>query len=200
MGSACCWVKGVIWCDFKFSFVFGVLQAVREYIRSVKLQRLKSQTQRDILLKVKTRPRLPKTRPHMSTSLCGKICITPPNCLCKERRCSFYSRSSRCMFLYTVRGVTFLSHAWGIRPITTDTHWIAGQSEHTALFKMMSFVNIDVFQIRGATIMFFFYLKPRKLGMLRYHNTILLQYEVHDTIFIGIFTKTNEVHFIVKWF
>ncbi len=43
--------KGVIWCDFKFSFLFGVLQAVCAYIRSVKLQRLKSQTQRDILYK-----------------------------------------------------------------------------------------------------------------------------------------------------
>ncbi len=35
----------------KFSFVFGVLQAVCAYIRSVKLQRIKSQTQRDILYK-----------------------------------------------------------------------------------------------------------------------------------------------------
>ncbi len=35
----------------KFSFVFGVLQAVWAYIRSVKLQRIKSQTQRDILYK-----------------------------------------------------------------------------------------------------------------------------------------------------
>ncbi len=43
--------KGVIWCDFMFSFVFGVLQAVCPYIRSVKLQRLKYQTQRDILYK-----------------------------------------------------------------------------------------------------------------------------------------------------
>ncbi len=43
--------KGVIWCDFMFSFVFGVLQAVCAYISSVKLQRLKSQNQRDILYK-----------------------------------------------------------------------------------------------------------------------------------------------------
>ncbi len=35
-------IKGVIWCDFMFSFVFGVLEAVYAYIRSVKLQRLKS--------------------------------------------------------------------------------------------------------------------------------------------------------------
>ncbi len=29
-------------------------------------------------------------------------------------------------------------------------HWIAGQSEHTALFKMMSFVKMYVFQKGGA--------------------------------------------------
>ncbi len=37
------------WCDFKFSFLFGVLQAECAYIRSLKLQRLKSQNQRYIL-------------------------------------------------------------------------------------------------------------------------------------------------------
>ncbi len=37
--------------DFKFCFLFGVLQAVCAKIRSVKFQRLKSQTQRDILYK-----------------------------------------------------------------------------------------------------------------------------------------------------
>ncbi len=45
----------------------------------------------------------------------------------------------------TVRGVTFPSHAWGIRPITTD-HWRAGQSEHASLLRTMSFVKIDPFQ------------------------------------------------------
>ncbi len=30
--------------------------------------------------------------PPMSTSRCGKICITPPKCLCKERGSNFYSR------------------------------------------------------------------------------------------------------------
>ncbi len=48
------------------------------------MQRLKSQNQRDII-KCKTRPRplkwLIQTRPHMSTSLCGKICITPLKCI-----------------------------------------------------------------------------------------------------------------------
>ncbi len=43
-----------------------------------------------------------------------------------------------------VRGVTFPSHAWSIRPITM--HWIAGQSEYTLLFGTMSFVKIDTFQ------------------------------------------------------
>ncbi len=55
----------------------------------------------------------------------------------------------------TVRGVTFPSHAWGIRPITM--HWIAGQSEHASLLRTMSFVKIDAFQKgghTGATIMY----------------------------------------------
>ncbi len=38
--------------------------------------------------------RLIQTRPHMSTSLCGKICKTPPKCICNERGRDFYSRSS----------------------------------------------------------------------------------------------------------
>ncbi len=42
-------IKGVIQYDFKCPFLFGVLQAVCAYIRSLKLQRLKSQSQRDIL-------------------------------------------------------------------------------------------------------------------------------------------------------
>ncbi len=29
--------KGVMWCDFKFSFVFGVLQAVRAYINNINI-------------------------------------------------------------------------------------------------------------------------------------------------------------------
>ncbi len=44
------------------------------------------------LIKVKTRPRPPKTphlnMPHISMSLCWKICITLPKCLYKERRCN----------------------------------------------------------------------------------------------------------------
>ncbi len=44
----------------------------------------------------------------------------------------------------TVRGVTFPSHAWGIRTITT--HRIAGQSEHASILRTMSFVKINAFQ------------------------------------------------------
>uniref|UniRef100_A0A672NS08 Akirin-2 n=1 Tax=Sinocyclocheilus grahami TaxID=75366 RepID=A0A672NS08_SINGR len=43
-------------------------------------------------------PRPPKTArsntPHISTSLCGNISITPPKCARKERRRNFYSRCS----------------------------------------------------------------------------------------------------------
>ncbi len=60
-----------------------------------------------------------------------------------------------CFQIWYKYGVTF-PHAWGIRPITT--HWLAGQSKHTVLFRTidiintmsmfrtMSFVKIDVFQ------------------------------------------------------
>ncbi len=52
------------------------------------------------------------------------------------------------MFPNMVRGVTFPSYARGIWPITT--HWIAGQSERTSLFRTMSFVKINAFQKGGA--------------------------------------------------
>ncbi len=85
-----------------------------------------------------------QTRPT-STSLCGEICITPPKYLRYERRRDFFLAVvlswRRCVFPNTVRGVTFLTHARGIRPITT--HFIAGQSEHTSLFRTMNFVKID---------------------------------------------------------
>ncbi len=51
-------------------------------------------------------------------------------------------RRARTRHPNTVRGVTLPSHAWGIRPITT--HWIAGQSKHASLLRMMSFVKIDL--------------------------------------------------------
>ncbi len=78
-----------------------------------------------------------------------------------------------------VRGVTFPSHAWGIQPITS--HWTAGQSEHTSLFRTMSFVKIDTFQ-KGATIMYgmwkimcFLNLKPKLLRKVLEINTFIMQ-------------------------
>ncbi len=82
--------------DVISSFPF-LLQAICAYIRSLKLQRLKSQNQRDIRYKRLCHAllkRLIQTRPHMSTSLCGEICITPPKCIRKERRRNYYSRCS----------------------------------------------------------------------------------------------------------
>ncbi len=35
-----------------------------------------------------------QTRPHMSTSRCGYICVMPPKCSRKERRCGFSNRST----------------------------------------------------------------------------------------------------------
>ncbi len=105
-------------------------------------------------------------------------CITPAQMFTQKRRRNFYSRCSivpatamswrRCVSPNMVRGVTFPSHTWGIRPITT--HSIAGQSEHTSLFRTMSFVKIYAFQKAGAErsnnnmwkIMCFLDLKPYK--------------------------------------
>ncbi len=64
------------------------------------------------------------------------------------QRTFFYSPPYRGDTIYVfpnmVRHRIFLSHALGIRPITT--HGITGQSEHTMLFRTMSFVKIDAFQ------------------------------------------------------
>ncbi len=38
--------------------------------------------------------RLIQTRPHMSTSQCGNICLMPPKCSRKERRRGFSNRNS----------------------------------------------------------------------------------------------------------
>ncbi len=59
--------------------------------------------------------RLIKTRPHMSTSRCGNICVMPPKCSRKERRCGFSNRSSvdaamsgrRCVFLCESKSTLF---------------------------------------------------------------------------------------------
>ncbi len=166
------YIKGVLWCDFKFSFLFGVIQAVHALIRSIKLQRLKIKA--IFFIKVKTRPRPPKTahlntHPHVYLTMWEDL-QTPHKCIHKERRRNYYSRCSIvamswrcCVFPNMVRGVTFPSHAWGIQPITT--HWIAGQLEHIALFRTMSFVKIDAFQKGSA---------ERSNNNLRYVENVFL--------------------------
>ncbi len=114
------------------------------YLRSIKFQRLKSQTKRDLLysIKVKSCPRLPKT-PHLNTA--QQIYVTVREDLhntaqmfTQRKRHNFYSHCSivaaagiswrRCVFPNMVRGVPFPSHAWGILPITM--HWIAQCTMH----------------------------------------------------------------------
>ncbi len=59
--------------------------------------------------------RLIQTRPHMSTSRCGNICIMLPKCSLKERRRGFSNRSSaeatmsgrRCVFLCENKSTLF---------------------------------------------------------------------------------------------
>ncbi len=59
--------------------------------------------------------RLIQTRPHMSMSRCGNICIMLPKCSCKERRRCFSNRSSveaamsgrRCVFLCKSKNTLF---------------------------------------------------------------------------------------------
>ncbi len=87
-------------------------------------------------------------RLHKSTSLCGKICITPPKCLRKERRRNFYSRCSIVVVETLCVPKYGKGNNRGIRPITA--HQITGQSEHTVLFRTKSFVKIDTFQKGGA--------------------------------------------------
>ncbi len=59
--------------------------------------------------------RLIQTRPHMSTSRCGNICVMQPKCSRKERRRGFSNRSSvdaamsgrRCVFLCESKSTLF---------------------------------------------------------------------------------------------
>ncbi len=78
----------------------------------------------------------------------------------------------RCVFPDTVKGVTFPSHTWDIRPITT--HWRAGQSEHTALLRTMSFVKISTIMYSMWKIMCFLNLKPRKRIVFHQIHKIML--------------------------
>ncbi len=119
--------------------------------------------------------------PHKSTSLCWKICKTPPKCLRKERRHNFYSRCSivvvetLCVSKYG-KGVTLPSHTWAIRLITM--HWIAGQSEHTVLFRTISFVKIGVFQKGRAE---------------RSHNNV--RYVENNVFFFFTLNHVNTLHY-----
>ncbi len=100
-------VKGVIWCDFYFSFSLVCYIAVCACIRSAELQSSKSPTKGFINLKEKADPDRAKP-PHSNTpSRCGNICVMQLKCSRKERRCGFSNRSSvdaamsgrRCVFL-----------------------------------------------------------------------------------------------------
>ncbi len=56
-----------------------------------------------------------QTHPLMSTSRCANICLMPPKCSCKERRCGFSNCSSvdavvsgrRCVFLCESKSTLF---------------------------------------------------------------------------------------------
>ncbi len=111
----------------------------------------------------------------------------------------------RCVLPNMVRGVKFPSQAWGIRPITM--HWIAGQSEHTTLFRMMSFVKNLRFrklEQRGATIicsmskiMCFLKLKPRKHSAL--HQIMLFLASSYEPFKLLSVDKTNYKWIIYWW-
>ncbi len=131
-------------------------------------------------------------------SLCWKIYITP-NVYAKKEGVTFIlavvlllpppCRGNTVYFPNMVRGVKFPSHAWGIRPITM--HLIASQSEHTSLFRTMSFVKIYVFQkgraersnnnVLYVEIMCFLNLKPRKhIALHQIHKIMLFLASSYD--------------------
>ncbi len=91
--------KGVIWCDFKFSFLFGVLLSwlcidkIPE-VAKTKVSKPKRYSFSKLRLCHAPLKRFFQTRPHMSTSRCGNICIMQPKCSCKARRISFHSSST----------------------------------------------------------------------------------------------------------
>ncbi len=108
----------------------------------------------------------------------------------------------RCVFTNMVSGIIFPSHAWGIRPITT--HWIAGQSEHTAFFRMMSFVKINMFQkvgerrttiIYGMWKMCFLNLKLLKFIALHHVHKIMFFLATSYDPFKYFCNLVNTVHF-----
>ncbi len=72
-----------------------------------------------------------QTRPHMSTSRCGKICITPPKCIRNERRRNFYSRCSivvatAMLWRHSVFGCESESTLFGLpNEYTTRNQWLS---------------------------------------------------------------------------
>ncbi len=120
--------------------------AVCACIRSAVLQSSKSPTKGFILSKREGwSKRLIKTRPHMSTSRCGNICIMPPKCARKERRRGFSNRSSvdagmsgrRCVFLCESKSTLFgLPKVDAIR-----NHWLRFVYNRTAQPKCSNLCN-----------------------------------------------------------
>ncbi len=92
--------------------------------------------------------RLIQTRPHMSTSQCGNICIMPPKCSRKERRRGFSNRSSvdaavsgrHCVFLGESKSTLF-----GLPKVDTiRNHWL--RFVHNSTTQMFEFVNLGEFK------------------------------------------------------
>jgi len=89
--------KGIIWCDFKFSFSLKCIQVCIDKIpeaAKTKVSKPKRYSLSKLRLVHALLKRLIQTRPHMFTSRCGKIFKTPPKCIHKERRQNYYSRCS----------------------------------------------------------------------------------------------------------
>ncbi len=119
------------------------------------IYKIRKVTKTKVFLKVKTRHALKhliQTSPQKSTLLCWMICITPPKCLRKERRRNFYSRCS----IVVVEMLCVSKYGKGRNISVTRLRCSANhnaldsQSEHTALFRTMSFVNINTLQKGGA--------------------------------------------------
>ncbi len=92
----CCvcntFINGVIWCDFKFSFLFGVTICSCIYKLHEVAKTKVSKPKRYSLSKLRlVHAPLKRLIQYMSTSWCGEIFITPPKCLRKERVQDFFA-------------------------------------------------------------------------------------------------------------
>ncbi len=81
----------------------------------------------------------------MSTSQCGNICIIPPKCACKERRCGFSNHSSveavmsgrSCVFLCECKNTLF-----GLLKVDSiKNHWLRFVYNRTAQAKCSNLCN-----------------------------------------------------------